>query len=69
MGRASQSQDVEHQGPRTNPLDSRQRGVRSPSSRSGQDQIDREAEPDPGQQERGGSGPFQHETNTPSRLD
>ena len=61
MGRASQSQDVEHQGPKTNPLDSRKRQARGPSDRLRQEGSRQEAKDD--------SNLSQHGPHTSSRPD
>lgn len=69
MANPSQSQDVEHKGPRSGPLYSRrrQRQPRGPSQRSTQGELDREAEPGPKRPEDDRSKLSQHGTNTPSR--
>jgi len=69
MGRPSQSQDVEHKGPRSNPLNSRKRRARDSSDKSVQDELDQEAEPGPRQHDEDSSTPSQHGANTPSRPD
>lgn len=68
MGNPSQSQDVEHKGPRSNPLDSRPQPHGS-SEQPAQNELGREAEPNPEQQEGDDSKLSQHGTNTPSRPD
>jgi len=49
MANPSQSQDVEHTGPKLNPLGSQQRQSRAKTG--GQDELNREAKPGPEQQE------------------
>jgi hypothetical protein len=64
MANPSQSQDVEHQGPKFNPLDSRRRQSRRAFEDTVQDELDRAADPGQKQQEAIGSKLLPPESDT-----
>jgi hypothetical protein len=67
MGNPTQSQDVEHRGPKVNPLDSRQRQSRGSREKAARDPLDRKADTGPEQPADGNSQLSQHRSTTPSR--
>lgn len=69
MANPSQSQDVEHKGPRPDPLELRQRKSSGTSDKSAQGELKRKAPPSREQQEGKRSKVSQHGSNTPSRPD
>jgi hypothetical protein len=69
MANRSQSQDVEHTGPKSNLLRSRQRQFRGSSEKAVQTELHRRAEAGPEQQEGDESNLSPHGSDTPSRPD